>query len=246
MSDKDSKLRELVKDFEKDAVWLETGPMDEWDAPKSIRRCASKLKAILDSEPKGDWIGVKREDFFEVLCLAYELLPDPESERKLDALKEKYAINPSPPVIEPSEDKVVLSYKEREEYACDVCSNVPDEEGTIEHGRGCYTQSEDGGGVSYVDFEPSEDKGCKNPDCVDGKAPVEHYTGLVFREPCPYCNGAKAQKEYKKSPSPLAMEPSEYNGECINHHSDGSKIFSNQHNFNCPDCIRDSAKKGGE
>ena len=52
-------------------------------------------------------------------------------------------------------DSKVLSYEERREYACDVCGNVPDEAGFIEHGKGCYTQSEDGGGFSEVDF------GCK-------------------------------------------------------------------------------------
>ncbi len=35
---------------------------------------------------------------------------------------------------------------------CDVCGNTPDEEGLIEHGRGCYTQDEDGGGTSYADY----------------------------------------------------------------------------------------------
>ena len=56
--------------------------------------------------------------------------------------------------MDSKKDEVVLSYKEREKYSCKVCSNVPDEDGTIEHGRGCYTQDEDGGGVSFVDFDP--------------------------------------------------------------------------------------------
>lgn len=59
----------------------------------------------------------------------------------------------------PQTDKRVLTYGEREVYACDVCGNVPDEDGCIEHGKGCYTQSEDGGGFSCVDFEDrAEDK----------------------------------------------------------------------------------------
>ena len=41
----------------------------------------------------------------------------------------------------------------REKYACKVCGNVPDEDGTLEHGKGCYTQDVDGGGVSFVEFE---------------------------------------------------------------------------------------------
>lgn len=48
-----------------------------------------------------------------------------------------------------------LSYDERKKYACDVCGNVPDQDGLIEHGRGCYTQSENGGGTSLVKFAKS-------------------------------------------------------------------------------------------
>jgi hypothetical protein len=39
-----------------------------------------------------------------------------------------------------------------EDYACSVCGNSPDDEGIIEHGRGCYVVSENGGGISYVDI----------------------------------------------------------------------------------------------
>lgn len=39
----------------------------------------------------------------------------------------------------------------REAHACKVCQAMPDEEGIIEHGRGCYTVSEDGGGESSVE-----------------------------------------------------------------------------------------------
>ena len=44
----------------------------------------------------------------------------------------------------------------RANNACDVCGNMPDEDGNLEHGRGCYTQSEDGGGTSFV--EPLSEK----------------------------------------------------------------------------------------
>jgi hypothetical protein len=44
-----------------------------------------------------------------------------------------------------------VTYEERKPYACKVCGNVPDEDGRIEHGRGCYTQNEDGG-ESWVDL----------------------------------------------------------------------------------------------
>ena len=46
-----------------------------------------------------------------------------------------------------------LTYEQREPYACEVCSNVPDEYGMIEHGKGCYTESSDGGGFSFVEFD---------------------------------------------------------------------------------------------
>ena len=45
-----------------------------------------------------------------------------------------------------------LSFEVRDKYACKVCSNAPDEDGMIEHGKGCFTQSSDGGGISFVDF----------------------------------------------------------------------------------------------
>ena len=51
---------------------------------------------------------------------------------------------------------MMRDYAKREKYACDVCGNVPDENGIIEHGKGCYTQSEDGGGTSVVEFDPCE------------------------------------------------------------------------------------------
>lgn len=42
-------------------------------------------------------------------------------------------------------DKIL--YNEQPE--CDVCGNRPNNDGVLEHGRGCYTQSEDGGGTEY-------------------------------------------------------------------------------------------------
>ena len=49
-----------------------------------------------------------------------------------------------------------MDYEDLEEYACDVCGNIPDEEGCIEHGKGCFTQHEDGGGYSVVDLPAKE------------------------------------------------------------------------------------------
>ena len=49
-----------------------------------------------------------------------------------------------------------LTYEQRERYACKICGNVPDEDGALEHGRGCYRLSEDGGGIEYVEMELGE------------------------------------------------------------------------------------------
>lgn len=37
------------------------------------------------------------------------------------------------------------------EHACEVCGNWPDEEGLLEHGRGCYKVNDDGGGCEYIE-----------------------------------------------------------------------------------------------
>ncbi len=49
-----------------------------------------------------------------------------------------------------------MTYEQREKWACKVCGNVPDEDGRLEHGRGCYVVSEDGGGETYVEFDEEE------------------------------------------------------------------------------------------
>jgi len=36
-------------------------------------------------------------------------------------------------------------------FACEICGNTPDESGTLEHGRGCYKISSDGGGTEFVE-----------------------------------------------------------------------------------------------
>lgn len=43
-----------------------------------------------------------------------------------------------------------MTYEERSAFACDICGNVPDDTGDLEHGRGCYVLSEDGGGSTFV------------------------------------------------------------------------------------------------
>lgn len=39
---------------------------------------------------------------------------------------------------------------ESRHFECKVCGNVADDEGMLEHGRGCYMLSEDGGGDEYI------------------------------------------------------------------------------------------------
>lgn len=53
------------------------------------------------------------------------------------------------------------------EYECKVCGNTPDEHGHLEHGRGCYTQSEDGGGSEYIE---EADQGKSQPTAADHPA----------------------------------------------------------------------------
>lgn len=48
---------------------------------------------------------------------------------------------------------MILTYEQRQCYACKVCGCVPNEEGERVHGRGCYTLSADGGGEDYVEFD---------------------------------------------------------------------------------------------
>jgi hypothetical protein len=36
------------------------------------------------------------------------------------------------------------------DYSCKVCGNKPGADGVLEHGSGCYTQSEDGGGSEFI------------------------------------------------------------------------------------------------
>lgn len=53
--------------------------------------------------------------------------------------------------------KYRATYEYRKIFACDVCQNCPDEDGYLEHGRGCYTQSEDGGGTEHIDLDSAID-----------------------------------------------------------------------------------------
>jgi len=52
----------------------------------------------------------------------------------------------------------VDNYKARSD-TCDVCGNTRDAHGYIIHGKGCHTQSEDGGGESYEGSDITADDG---------------------------------------------------------------------------------------
>lgn len=75
--------------------------------------------------------GLKRANAELLLCELFDELP----------LEGKEDDQPQP-----------RTYEQRAAYACKVCGNVPDEDGMIEHGRGCFVASEDGGGTSFTDM----------------------------------------------------------------------------------------------
>lgn len=68
-----------------------------------------------------------------------------------------------------------LSYEKREPYACDVCGNVPDETGMIEHGKGCLTQDENGGGESWVEFAKEDLVPVKIEELVKAAEDIQSY-----------------------------------------------------------------------
>ena len=47
--------------------------------------------------------------------------------------------------------EATYSWEAAEAYACKVCGNRPDEDGWLDHGRGCYALGPDGGGSELVD-----------------------------------------------------------------------------------------------
>ena len=95
-----------------------------------------------------------------------------------------------------------------EDYACKVCGAVPDATGVIEHGRGCYTQSEDGGGISYVEeADNSEDGLPDDPPSTGSEGQEAPSSGKV----CPMCNRGgwkptKTQAEKVKTTAGAAFE----------------------------------------
>lgn len=74
-------------------------------------------------------------------------------------------------------DPRVSAAIDRAGYACDVCGKVPDEDGMIEHGRGCYTVSSDGGGQSFVDMpRPQMAEACAvEVEAFDRPSTIPHH-----------------------------------------------------------------------
>ena len=53
-------------------------------------------------------------------------------------------------IPKPTSEEGQLVDFQPENHACKICENTPDRWGFLEHGKGCYTQSEEGGGEEYV------------------------------------------------------------------------------------------------
>lgn len=53
-------------------------------------------------------------------------------------------------------NRSVIAFPDEPAFLCKVCGARPDEDGWIEHGRGCYVLSADGGGSEYVGTRSTE------------------------------------------------------------------------------------------
>ncbi len=89
----------------------------------------------------------------EVLRLRADLA---ECERRAKAAEEELAemretYSETSLTLSPEEIHVRDYDDRRSLYGCKVCQNVPDHNGYLEHGKGCYTQDENGGGTEYVE-----------------------------------------------------------------------------------------------
>lgn len=75
-----------------------------------------------------------------------------------------------------------LSFQYRSLFACKVCGNIPDETGEVDHGRGCYTQSSDGGGSSWEPDVTISGAIQFVLECVADKVEkrIDHLAGIDF------------------------------------------------------------------
>lgn len=124
------------------------------------------------NEPKGIQKLDYTDDWMECRCLVFVDDPHPDIRgwyqgrfRKFSNGKRKFLIENAfgkfnithfCEVILPSVTARTIRYSYRQQFACKCCGNVPDEKGELEHGRGCYALSEDGGGCESIEFPPSD------------------------------------------------------------------------------------------
>jgi hypothetical protein len=94
--------------------------------------------------------------------------------------------------------------KEQPDFSCDSCGNIPDEEGWLQHGRGCYTQSEDGGGYEYISRADQ-----KNPEFEAQPAPVQEPF-FKFRE----CEDSQAGIVTPPQRTWVGLTPEEFHEAC--------------------------------
>jgi hypothetical protein len=72
----------------------------------------------------------------------------------------------------------------RKTYACKVCGNYPDEDGFLDHGRGCYMIDENGGGSEHIDMDyhpapqPASVRCCESGDGDYVSVKALHALGL--------------------------------------------------------------------
>jgi hypothetical protein len=117
-------------------------------------------------------------------------------------LKEHPAAQPAP-VQEPERG-----------YSCKVCGNKPDANGWLEHGSGCYTQSENGGGTEFisdaVDLQPAptvQEPVAWKHDCA---ALLQNDVEL-WVERCPHCGKPRTTPPAAQPSVPDALNPKDEN-----------------------------------
>lgn len=85
-----------------------------------------------------------------------------------------------------------MSEDYRRRFACKVCGNWPDEEGVLEHGKGCYMLEEDGGGSELIEESLWPCATCDGTGRVWGDS--GDGTG-VPNALCPECDGTGVVRE---------------------------------------------------
>lgn len=102
-------------------------------------------------------------------------------------------VSPSPGIPSPAAGE-----RRGSTWECKVCAATPDAEGWVEHGKGCYQLSSDGGGGETVEFPTVERlglSGCAHDNC--------HFAGAI---PCPEFIRGKAAEKLERRGRPDARE----------------------------------------